>query len=307
MPPILSILVVTFNHEREISDCIESIHQQCQIRPLEIIAIDNSSKDHTLACLESQSSTLKSESFEIRIIRNDENIGFTRAVNSGLAAAQGEFILLLNPDTVMRSGSLEFLVGFLKKSTSAGAAVPQLLHPNGEIQPSCRRFPRYRYILFELLGLSRIFPRSRLFNAWKMGEFDHRSSREVEQPQGACFMFPGKIFQSIGQLDPRFFLFFSDVDYCRRIISAGYRIHFLPEAKVMHRKGSSVYRNRPETVWLSHLDFIRYFLKWYRLPFLWILNIPGIPFLFLLGICRWGYYRVWGKGAPIVENDNLSQ
>ncbi len=287
MNPILSLVIVTYNHAAEIGACLDSVQHHSTLRPLEIFIIDNASRDDTLAAIAAHRQTLNSAGITVTAISNAQNYGFTRAVNQGLNRAQGKFILLLNPDTEITSHSLEQLVQFLGNHPDVGAVAPQLLFPDGRFQPSCRRFPRYRYLLFEVLGFNRLFPNSAVFNGWKMGDFNHRSQRAVDQPQGACLLFSRNLLQEIGNLDERFWLFFSDVDYCRRIWKSGKKIIFYPAVQVVHHQGSAVYANRIGTIWISHLDFVRYFLKWYRTPAGWLWNVVGLPFLLIVGAVRW--------------------
>lgn len=286
MRPVISAVIVSYNSAGDLRGCLASLCQHLKPRPSEILLVDNASVDGSAAVAEEFRPTCAAAGIDLRIRRNPLNVGFTRAVNQGVAMSSGKFILLLNPDTRIRAGALSAMAQFLGNHPDAGAVAPQLLFPDGRIQPSCRRFPRYRYLLSEVLGLNRLFPRSRVFNAWKMGDFDHRSLREVDQPQGACLMLPRHVLNQIGPLDERFFLFFSDVDLCQRVWQAGWKIYFFPSAQIVHRKGSTVYRDRPRLIWQSHRDFIRYFWKWYRSPLQRAINLVGIPLLALLGLLR---------------------
>ncbi|MEE9168130.1 MAG: glycosyltransferase family 2 protein [bacterium] len=301
MKPALSVIIVTFNHEREIGECLPAIYERSSARPLEIFVVDNSSDDGTVAAVNKCKLLYDSKDFRIEFVQNRDNKGYTLAVNQALNEASGEFILMLNPDTIVQKESIDLMLQFLRDKPDTGAVAPQLLFPDGRIQPSCRRFPRYRFIVFEMMGLNRLFPTSSIFNGWKMGDFDHRSLKTVPQPQGSCLMLPRKVLEEVGNLDERFFLFFSDVDLCKRIWRSGRKIYFYPAAKVIHQRGSSIYRNRAASTWRSHRDFIRYFLKWSGLPVRWISNILGIPLLLKLGVIRWGLYRLSkssSKNAP---------
>lgn len=289
---ILSTVIVTYNHENDIKTCLISLGDHLTIRPAEIIVVDNHSQDQTIAAVEELRHRLKTKSLQLRILRNSTNTGFTHASNQGLQTAGGKFVLLLNPDTQITPQSIEKMIHFLSNNPNVAIVAPQLRYPNGSVQPSCRRFPKYGYLLSETLGLNLLFFKSKFFNGWKMGDFDHTTIREVDQPQGACLLVKKSIGEQIGWLDERFFMFFSDVDFCRRIKQAGRKIYFYPKSIVIHRKGSSIYTRRAQMVWQSHQDFRRYFLKWYRSPLGWFFNLLGIPFLFFLGTVRWSYFRV---------------
>lgn len=292
MNPVLSIIIVTYNHEYEIDFCFSSLNQFLPPLSSEIIIIDNHSTDTTSSVIERYRSKSNQNFSGFQFVKNSQNLGFTKGVNQGLSLASGKFLLLLNPDTEITNGSLEKLIRFLSNHPEVGIVAPQLVNSDGGIQPSCRRFPKYRFIFFESLGLNRLFKENKIFNGWKMGDFDHKSVREVDQPQGACLLMKKNILEKVENLDERFFLFFSDVDLCRRVQQTGLKIFYYPAVKIFHKKGSSIYINRSWTIRQSHKDFSRYFLKWYTTPIQRILNVFGIPFLFLLGVLRYGMHRL---------------
>ena len=303
MKPILSIIIITYNHENEIRNCLQSIIQYLPPKLNELIIVDNHSTDHTISEIEKLKFQFKPDYISFHIIRNKINLGYTKATNQGLVNVSGRFVLLLNPDTKITEKSIENMIQFLSNHPEAGAVAPKLLFPNGEIQPSCRRFPKFRYLLFEVFGLSRLFKKSKVFNSWKMGDFDHQSIQVVDQPQGACLLVRREIFQSTSNLDKRFFMFFSDVDLCKRIYQLGYKIYFYPIAEIFHSKGTSIYANRTKMTWQSHKDFIRYFLKWYKTLFGWICNVFGIPFLLFVGFLRVGVYKLMN----LIKRGNLTR
>jgi GT2 family glycosyltransferase len=257
----LSVIIVTYNSAGEISACLLSLLRELSAFRYEIVVIDNASADETKQQLARYSDGAVPGSGRLILIENDENAGFTRALNQGLSLSTGDYLLTLNPDTVMQPESLTILMTVLHDRTDIGIVAPQLLNPDGTIQASCRRFPRRRDILYELVGLSRIFPGSR-FNAWKMGDFAHDSKRSVEQPQGACLLFSRAVFEKTGEWDQNFPMFFSDVDWCKRVKSAGFDIVFEPAAQVMHHKGASIAKRKPAMIWSSHRSLNEYLKKY---------------------------------------------
>lgn len=255
----ISVVIVTFNNENEIADCLNSLAKELAGKNWQLTVIDNHSRDRTVEIL--QSTFHKMTGCEAELICSLKNIGFTGALNQGLQQSRGEMLLILNPDTKLQSGSLEALKRALFNNPKTGVVAPQLLNADGSVQPSCRRFPQHRDVVFEIMGLSRVFKTSKLFNAWKMGDFDHQLQRSVEQPQGACLLFKREVLATVGLWDENFPMFFSDVDWCRRVKAAGFEIVFEPAAKVIHHKGVSVFQKRPEMIWSSHHSFYRYFIK----------------------------------------------
>lgn len=276
----LSVIIVTHNNEKEIDLCLEALKQATSGLQSQIIIIDNHSQDKTVELI------LAKGRSEIYLLRNQENLGFTRGVNQGLRLCQGKNIVLLNPDTQVSATSFNQLIKILKAHPDVGLVAPQLLNLDGTIQPSCRRFPIHRDVFFHVLGLSYLFPESHFFNRWKMGDFDHQTPCEVDQPQGACLMTHRKALDEVGLLDERFPMFFSDVDWCRRFKEKGWRILFYPEAKVIHSKGASVYQNRAAMIWNSHRSFYRYFQKYFQGGIYGVMNFFVGLVLILTAIIR---------------------
>lgn len=169
----LSIIVVTYNHEREIKKCLLSLSRALSKFLVEIFVIDNHSTDETVAVVRKMLSQLESK-HRWSIICNTTNRGFTMAVNQGLRQAQGDFVLLLNPDTELPAHGFQTLFDIFRADPQIGMVAPKLLNPDGTIQPSCRRFPRRRDVIYHALGLNWLFSGSREFNYWKMGDFDHQ-------------------------------------------------------------------------------------------------------------------------------------
>ncbi len=252
----VSIIIVTYNSEREIINCINSLLPQLNEVNGEIILIDNNSIDNTIFLINDI------ENKNISIIQNKENFGFTKANNQGIKNANGDYILLLNPDTTVPNDVIKILLNEIQDNSDCGAIAPQLRFSDGRIQNSCRRFPRRRDILYESIGLSNIFKDSKEFNYWKMGDFDHNESRLVDQPAGAALLISKKVINEIGLLDEKFPMFFSDVDLCKRIWAAGYNVQYTTNSFITHKGGASVYRKRIKMIVSSHFSFWKYFNKY---------------------------------------------
>ena len=252
----IAIIIVTFNSATLIDSCLRHLFSAVQTLTTEIYLVDNHSEDHTAELLDRQSYFPHAH-----VILNSDNLGFTAAVNQGLSRCSARHILILNPDVLVRADTIHILLDILDSSESIGLVAPQFRFFDGRIQPSCRRFPRRRDVLWTTSGLSALFPSCPAATYWKMPEFDHRSSRFVDQPQGAFLLFKDTVRQQIGILDPRFFMFFSDVDYCLRIIRAGWKIRFCTETFCLHSKGHSIHQKRAQMIVSSHRSFYHYFQK----------------------------------------------
>jgi len=275
----ISIIIVTYNSEKEIVNCINSLLPQMLDLNGEIIIIDNNSIDSTIHLIK------ELEIKNISIIQNSDNLGYTIANNQGIKNAKGEHLFILNPDTLVPNGVINNLLNKIQDDKNCGAIAPQLRFPDGRIQNSCRRFPRRRDILYESIGLSKLFKISKEFNYWKMGDFDHKNTCMADQPAGAALLIPKNIIEEIGLLDEQFPMFFSDVDICKRIWDAGYNVQYNTNSFITHKGGASVYQKRIKMIVSSHLSFWKYFNKYNTKPVNYILNIlVGIFLLALIPV-----------------------
>ncbi|NIR51906.1 glycosyltransferase family 2 protein [candidate division KSB1 bacterium] len=269
----ISVVIVTYNNEPVISSCLHSLLTELANGQHQIIIVDNNSSDGTRGTINTVVNEVGAAAF--KIIENSQNLGFTKALNQGLKKSSGKHILILNPDTIVQPSSLKTLLSRLSEDNKVGMTAPQLLNPDGTVQPSCRRFPVRRDVLFEISGLSSAFRESKLFSRWKMGDFNHLSCRCVDQPQGACLLFERRLLDQVGLWDERFPMFFSDVDWCKRVKSHGYEILFEPAAKVVHYKGLSIKQKRPAMICSSHRSFYMYFKK-HKHDFIILNEILGV-------------------------------
>ncbi len=254
---ILSVVIVTYNNENHIITCLSSL--PWKHLPTEVLWIDNGSKDRTRKMVEEFCH--QSPECTIKKLCNPSNRGFACGVNQGLVYSKGDFILLLGPDTRVLPGSTEAMIDFLKTHPEVGLVAPQLIDSENRILPSCRRFPTYRDLFCELSGLLKLFP-NRFPSQWKMNDFNHLTQREVDQPEATCLLTHRKALRDVGSMDERFFMFFNDVDWCRRFWSRGWKVVFYPQARIQHTKGASVFPHRLPMIWRSHQGFYRYFEKY---------------------------------------------
>jgi GT2 family glycosyltransferase len=253
-PHSISAVVITFHGIDFIRGCLDTLKADLTGFAHEIIVVDNHSTDGTVEFIEQNHP-------DVRIIKNSRNMGFARAINQGIEAAKYDMLWLLNQDIRIRAGCMEALLHCHDRSDRPGVVGPRMVGFDGILQKNCRRFPRYHHLLFELTGLAYVFPRSRLFNDWKMGEFDHNDSRPVEQPMGAAMLVSRSAIDDVGMLDESFGIFFNDVDFCRRLHDAGYVNYYCADGVIEHHIGGSVSKRKPKMVWLSHTSMFRYFLK----------------------------------------------
>ncbi len=258
----LSVIIVNWNTCQLLDRCLLTLAKELKALNLldnggEVFVVDNNSADGSEAVVAKNHSWVK-------FIRNIENLGFARANNQALQLASGKYVLLLNPDTEIYSGAIASLINFLETHPHAGIVAPQLINPDGSIQPSCRQFPSFTALLCELIGLSRIMPIGSSARSYKMLDWGHDDERQVDQPQGACLLIRKELFSQIGLFDEGFFMLFEEVDWCYRVKQAGWEIWFTPKAKVLHHLGQAIKQVKAKMILSSHRGLYRYWYKHHR-------------------------------------------
>lgn len=252
----ITVVIPVYNAIGVIEDCFGALFNYDGRHQLEIIAIDDYSTDGSREYLRDQDN--------IFAFFNDRNYGYAHTVNVGLKHVSGKAVLFLNQDAVVTKDAIDTMAESLFSDSSIGMVAPKLLNPDGSRQLSIRSFPNHRDIISHHLGLHLMFPSSRLLNSWKMPWFDYESKAEVEQPMFSAVLIRGEVIDCVGLLDERFALFFNDVDYSRRILSAGFRTVYDPSAQVIHSHGQATSQNVMRSVYLQHSAFIDYLNKYYK-------------------------------------------
>jgi len=251
--PDLSILVLSWNTSDLLAACLRALERHPCSRDHEILVVDNASEDGS-------ADRVAAEFPGVRLVRNAENLGYAAGNNVGLTQARGRYVLLLNSDTEVGPGALDALVQFLEAHPSAGAVTARLVNPDGSLQKSCMRFPTLLTALVFDTFLARLPFGRRHLDRYFMRDFDHAASRQVDQIPGTCTLMPRQVIQKVGPMDERLWLFFNDVDLCKRIWNAGYTVHFLADAEVLHHFGASTSKFISFAVeW--HLNRVAYYRK----------------------------------------------
>lgn len=257
MTPAVSIVIPTYNSKRHLAACFASLRAYTQGVTYETIVVDNASADGT-------SSFVAAEYPDVRIVRRATNGGYAAAINDGVAASAGRFVMVMNPDTRIEEDAISALAAHLSAHADIGVVAPKLLNEDGSLQLSCRAFPGYTTALFNRYSLlTRLFPRNRFSRGYLMEDFAHDEERDVDWVSGAALMFPRAVFDRAGGWDAGFFMFSEDVDFCRRVHDAGLRVVYLPDARVYHAIGVS--KRAPARIVISrHRSMWRYYRKHMR-------------------------------------------
>jgi O-antigen biosynthesis protein len=245
MPVELSVIIVNYNVRFFLEQCLYSIKAASHSVDVEVIVVDNNSTDGSVHYL--------SKAFpDVTFISNDFNAGFSKGCNQGLAVSKGEYVLFLNPDTLIAEDSFEKCISFFKTHPDAGALGVRMIDGSGHfLKESKRSFPSPMTSLYKLFGLSMIFPDSKIFGRYHLGHLPENQNHEVDVLAGAYFMARKDIIENIGSFDETFFMYGEDVDLSYRIQQAGFKNYYFPETSIIHFKGESTRR--------GSLNYVRMF------------------------------------------------
>ena len=252
----LSIVIINYNTSGDLDRCLESI-ERCPPRwDYSVVVVDNASTDPGLP-------PVREKHPEVRWVLNSRNEGYARGANIGMAAMEAQYHLVLNPDIVVRPGSLDALIDFADAHPKAGIVGPQLLNENGTVQDSCRRFYTLRTLLLRRTILGRIWRKSGEVDRHLMRDFDHASARPVDWILGGCMLVRRRALDRTGPMDERFFLYFEDVDWCFRMWQAGWDVMYTPDARFVHRhRRDSSGGMLKKSFWLHLSSLISFYEKW---------------------------------------------
>jgi GT2 family glycosyltransferase len=228
----LSIVIVSYNTRDMLRACLCALPAATERLRTETFVVDNASSDDSAAMV-------AAEFPEVRLVANNANVGFTHANNQALTLSTGRYVLLLNPDTEAEPGSLTTLVHFLDTHADAGACGPKLLNSDGSLQPNGRRFPTPWREFLIVSGL-RNLNRAGFDRALEFGRDDFDTECEVDQVLGACLLVRRVVMEQVGMLDEDFFMFYEETEWCWRIRRAGWKIFYVPQARVVHHWMGSV-------------------------------------------------------------------
>jgi GT2 family glycosyltransferase len=231
----LSIVIICWNDWKVIENCLRSIFEGTHKIDFEVIVSDNGSTDGSIKRIREQFPA-------VRLLENGENLGFSRGNNAGIRAARGEYVLILNPDTIIHDGALDRWIGFAVRHPEAGGFGCRVLNPDGSHQSSGRPFPTVWRKLIAALYLRPLGYVSRAFISDTYPGWKGDAERKVDWQSGCCVMFRANLLNQLGGFDEQFFYQFEEVDLCYRLWKLGYPLLFTPEVSITHLGGQSVGR-----------------------------------------------------------------
>jgi GT2 family glycosyltransferase len=250
----LSIIIVSWNVMDILSDCLDSIIRRPVAFSYEIIVVDNASTDGTADHIKKKFQT-------VRVVENSENQGFAQANNQGASRAGGEYLFFLNPDTILLDEAIRNLVDFMDRNPDIAMSGPRILNEDKTLQASVRNFPSwpgafYRYTILKYMGLFKSH-----FEKWHNRGFDYDKQADIEQLIGAAMLIRKVTFEQVGRFDERFFMYYEEVDLCRRLKDAGLRVVYYPGARMIHLGGKSAKQIPARTRFVMLRSLLLYFQK----------------------------------------------
>jgi len=228
----ISIIIISWNVKHLLTKCLDSIYRTTGKLKIEIIVVDNHSNDNTDVMI-------KKNFPNVILIANNENKGFAAANNQGIKEAKGKYLLFLNPDTEVLQNSFNNSLKIFEHDKNVGAVGAQILNPDKTIQPSIRRFPTFWSQIFILYKLHRLFPNLKTFKNYFAKDFDSSKYQEVDQIMGAYIFTDKEVIEKIGKFDEKFYLWFEEVDFCKRIKDDGFKVFYSPNVVIIHHGAQS--------------------------------------------------------------------
>ena len=235
----LTVSVVSANNRAQLEACLRAIVNHTSGIALELYVVDNASTDGT-------DELLKREFPNVQVIHNPQRLGFAASHNRALERGRGDTSLILNDDTVILPGCFETMVRFMDAHPKAGACGPRLLNGDGSLQRTANRFPTLLFGIFEALSLNRIFPNDPVQRQNLYAEWDRTTTRQVDAVSGAALLIRASAMAQIGLLDPNFFIYSEEIDWCYRLHQRGWQVYYLPDARITHFGGQSTATRAPQ-------------------------------------------------------------
>lgn len=272
MSPLISSIVLNYRSPLDAVQCVKALLKQTIGDQLEILVIDNDSDDESIGSFRAR----WIHEPRVRVMESHANVGFSRGNNDAARHARGEYLLFINPDNTLPPDGLERMLEIFRENPNTGIVGPALVYPDGTVRPSARKFPTIADLLRKRLFPSHWQNEHTSVHAHLQKQSPAQSSKlkvrsyPVDWLVGACILMPRTLFSDLGGFDPRFFLFFEDIDLCRRCQLAGHRILYAPGIRVLDRRQRLSEMHPLSFLWrrigrIHTVSAVKYFWKWRRL------------------------------------------
>tara|TARA_B100000524_G_scaffold96852_1_gene46039 strand:+ start:4344 stop:6299 length:1956 start_codon:yes stop_codon:yes gene_type:complete len=242
----LSVVIVNYNVEYFLEQCLNSVREASKQCATEIFVVDNNSNDGSVQMVQAKFP-------EVKLIENKDNKGFSSANNQAIKQAKGKYILLLNPDTVVEELTFKKITDFMKNTPSCGGLGVRMVDGKGDFLPESKRgLPTPKVAFYKIFGLSALFPKSKEFGAYHLGYLNEDETNEIDILSGAFLCVSAEAIEKIGLLDETFFMYGEDIDFSYRITKGGYKNYYLPETTIIHYKGESTKKSSVNYVFVFY-------------------------------------------------------
>ena len=282
----ISVVIVNYKVPDYIHQCILSLKKALKDYKYEIFVVDNNSMDESVEFI-------KKWHPDIYLIENDDNLGFSKANNIAIKKSKGEFILVINPDTLVNENMIVECVEFMNAHMDAGAIGVKMFSAQGKYAPESKRGVPTPFTAFcKLMGLCRLFPKNKILGRYYLGHLDNNKESEIEILSGACMFIRHQVLDKVGLFDEDYFMYGEDIDLSYRILKAGYKNYFIP-TPIIHYKGESTQKISYQYVNNFNKSMIVFFKKHFSF-YSWMLEIPILIAVYIkaaigyvkVGICK---------------------
>jgi GT2 family glycosyltransferase len=255
MPDLdLSVNICSWNTLEDLRICLASLEGVRKEARFEVIVVDNNSE-------EGSPDMVAAEFPWVRLERMEKNLGFTGGNNHALAVQAGRHSLLLNSDTVVHPGAIAAALSYLEAHPEVGILGPKVLNPNGSLQYSCRRFPNPVAALFRNTAIGKLWPNNPFTRDYLMQDWDHSKEREVDWVSGCALLARQEFVEKAGGLDPEYFMFCEDVDWCWKAWELGFKVMYVPTGTITHKIGTSTDKAPNRMIGRFHRSMFRFYTK----------------------------------------------
>ncbi|MDH3329817.1 MAG: glycosyltransferase family 2 protein [Desulfobulbaceae bacterium] len=296
MSPRISVIIVNYNAGLELGRCVQSVVETGE--DLEIVVVDNDSRDNSIQDLLASYQEKK----KLTILENKENLGFAVACNQGSRASKGEFLFYLNPDCLVEPETITILLHCLQNNPQAGMAGGLILNRDGSEQRGCRRaIPTPWKSLVNSFGLKHLAKLNKeVFTDFRLDQEPlPERAMEVDAISGACMLVSRTVFNDVGPMDEGYFLHCEDLDWCMRFRQKGWKIMFVPQARLVHNKGHCSVSRPVFVEWSKHKGMVRFYRKFFAdqhlKPMQWFIWL-GILLRFCLSVAKLYFRRLFRIG-----------
>lgn len=242
----ISVIIVNYNVEYFLEQCLNSVKTALKNISGEVYIVDNNSIDNSVEMV-------KEKFPEYTLIANKDNRGFSKANNQAIELCSGEYVLLLNPDTVVEEDTFQKVIEFMDKTPDAGGLGVRMIDGKGIFLPESKRgLPTPSVAFYKIFGLSKLFPKSKLFGRYHLGYLDEFETNEIEILSGAFMLMRHEAINKVGLLDEAFFMYGEDIDLSYRITQGGYKNYYFPDTRIIHYKGESTKKSSVNYVFVFY-------------------------------------------------------